>query len=124
MQSIVVPESTNTAWRPPTGKIKILFKGKRRKLYGEGMHFLTWWERFMSSRLCGHRWSFPITLKDHSYGIKVAAHGGQPAYDYDSHQTCTRCGDHRLFSTKIWAPGPMFRRLVVHQPSIQPKETA
>ena len=117
-QSLASPSAS----QPTPGKIKILYTGKRRQLYGEGMRFLTFRERVLSSWLCGHDWSFPVTLKEHTYNVKVAASGNKPAYDFDSHQTCLRCGDHRLFSTKIWAPGPMFRRSVTRQPGV--RETA
>jgi hypothetical protein len=46
-----------------------------------------------------HEWNWPVSNPD---AIKVDG--------FDAHQSCTKCASQRLFNSKDWTPGPMFRK--------------
>jgi len=47
-----------------------------------------------------HEWNWPILNRD------IAKIDG-----FDAHQSCTKCASQRLFNSRNWIPGPMFRKL-------------
>lgn len=99
-------------WYPPATTQRRP-KSRRPKLACNGMRFLSFWERLLVAVTClQHQWTMPATLKEYNYPIKAAATATTPEVRYDSHQTCTRCASHRLYHTKTWSHGPMFRRVV------------
>jgi hypothetical protein len=46
-----------------------------------------------------HEWNWPISNRD------IAKVDG-----FDAHQSCTKCASERLFNSKNWIPGPVFRK--------------
>ncbi len=46
-----------------------------------------------------HEWNWPLSNPD------VVEIDG-----FDAHQSCTKCASERLFNSKNWTPGPMFRK--------------
>jgi len=49
---------------------------------------------------CSHKWSWP------------SANGNQSVIDgFDSHQNCSECATERLFNSKSWKAGPMYRQV-------------
>jgi hypothetical protein len=46
-----------------------------------------------------HEWNWPLSISD---TVKIDG--------FDAHQSCTKCASQRLFNSKKWTPGPMFRK--------------
>lgn len=71
-----------------------------------GIHILTGTAKLMGNFKCrNHKWTWPQTSERFDYASAVD--GGQ----FDSHQTCTECGIHRLFESREFQPGPLFREV-------------
>lgn len=47
---------------------------------------------------CSHKWSWPSANADQSV-----------IEGFDSHQNCSKCATERLFNSKSWKAGPMYR---------------
>lgn len=46
-----------------------------------------------------HEWNWPLSNLD---SVKIDG--------FDAHQNCTKCASERLFNSKRWIPGPIFRK--------------
>jgi hypothetical protein len=77
---------------------KILRRSARRQIVAgaeivEGMDLL-----WLGLRCPMHAWSWP------------RANGDERFAQYDSHQTCHKCTSRRLFDTRAWQSGPIYKR--------------
>src|SRR3569833_3997143 len=52
---------------------------------------------WLSLRCPMHAWSWPRANRDVRLGT------------FDSHQTCHKCTSRRMFDTRAWQPGPIFK---------------
>jgi len=107
----IKPKSTKT-WQPPVAKSK----ARKPELVCEGMRFLSFFERLLLSIMCNHQWTWPHTLDEYNYPLKSFGTQDTPEVRYDAHQTCPHCTAHRLWHTKSWTPGPVFRRVLKQNP--------
>lgn len=54
---------------------------------------------FISMACPQHEWNWPLS---NSQNLKVCG--------FDAHQSCVKCASERLFDSRSWTPGPMFRK--------------
>src|ERR1019366_10158954 len=59
---------------------------------------------------CSHKWSWPSANADESV-----------IEGYDSHQNCSKCATERLFNSKSWNAGPMYRPVPTGNRRIRPR---
>lgn len=77
---------------------KILHKSARVQAYA-GAEVLEGIDRFWLALRCPHHvWSWP------------RANGDERLGQYDSHQTCHKCTSRRMFDTRGWVAGPIYKR--------------
>ena len=77
---------------------KILRKAARRHDFGS-TQIVEGLERFLLVLRCPmHAWSWPRTNKE------------ERAAGFDAHQTCHKCTSRRMFDTRAWQAGPVYRR--------------
>jgi hypothetical protein len=77
---------------------KILGKTVRRQEFGgaqivEGLEAL-----WLALRCPMHAWSWPRSNKEERFD------------GYDAHQTCWKCMSRRMFDTRGWQSGPIYKR--------------
>jgi len=78
---------------------KILRKTGRSHVVG-GNQIVEGLDRFWLVLRCPmHAWSWPRTNKEE----RLAG--------FDAHQTCHKCTSRRMFDTRAWQAGPVYRRL-------------
>ena len=77
---------------------KILHKGAHTCEVG-GAEIVEGLNRLLLALRCpAHAWSWPRTNRDERFD------------GYDAHQTCHKCTSRRMFDTREWHAGPVYRR--------------
>ena len=77
---------------------KILHKTARRR-ESAGTEIVEGLDRVLLVLRCPvHQWSWPRTNREERF------HG------YDAHQTCHKCTSKRMFDTREWHAGPIYRQ--------------
>lgn len=77
---------------------RILRRSARSHIIG-GTEVVAGLDRFWLSLRCPmHAWSWP------------RANGAERLGAYDAHQTCHKCTSRRMFDTRNWQAGPVFRK--------------
>lgn len=74
----------------------------RKPMHGrarEGTEIVEGLDRFWLVLRCPmHAWSWPRANKEERFD------------GFDAHQTCNKCTSQRMFDTRDWHPGPLYRR--------------
>jgi len=77
---------------------KILRRTAHPQIIG-GAEIVEGIDRFWLTLRCPmHTWSWPRANRDERFG------------GYDSHQTCHKCTSKRMFDTRAWQAGPIFKK--------------
>ena len=91
---------STTQLLPIYAKISRKFLRRRARPYlVGGTEVVAGWDRFWLAIRCPmHAWTWPRANRDERLGR------------FDSHQTCHKCTSRRMFDTREWQAGPIYKK--------------